>query len=121
MPILGLTSSGQIAAQSFNGAAVGITGPVVPFESWTHVVTSYNPITGMRLWVNGSLSAASGRFNYISSSVPNSITLGSSLSGTPICATGPVRKGQFYGIIDELRIYSRELSASDVYTLANPQ
>ena len=41
-------------------------------------------------------------------------------SGTGYCQGGPTEKGQFYGIMDELRIYSRELNASDVYALANP-
>jgi len=87
---------------------------------WTHIVTSYSATNGVRLWVNGTLIGWSGPFVYASSNVPNTITLGSSLSGTSPCSTGSIVKGQFYGMMDELRVYSRELNASDVYALANP-
>jgi hypothetical protein len=87
---------------------------------WTHVVTSYSATNGVRLWVNGTLVNSSNPFTYGSSGVPDTITLGSSLNGTSICASGLIDKGQFYGEMDELRVYSRELNASDVYTLANP-
>jgi hypothetical protein len=104
---------------------IEITGPTLPFETWTHVVASYSAISGVRLWVSGSLVSgslfsASGPFGYIASGEANTITLGSSLAGTSSCLTGPIRKGQFYGMMDELRVYSRELNACDVYALANP-
>lgn len=120
MPIIGLSSSKQIVGQSYHGAAISAVGPILPVDVWTHVVSSYSATNGVRLWVNGSLVNASGVFNYISSNVPNFITLASSLSGAGWCRSGPVQAGQFYGLIDELRIYSRELNASDVYALANP-
>ena len=89
-------------------------------NTWTHVVTSYSVSSGIRLWVNGSLVNVSGPFTYISSGVPNTITLASSLNGTSACIAGAVNKGQFYGMMDEVRVYSRELNASDVDALANP-
>jgi hypothetical protein len=92
----------------------------VPLQAWTHVVSSYSTINGIRLWVNGSLLNSSGPFVYISSGVPNTITLASSFNITISCFSGSVSVGQFYGMMDELRIYSRELNASDVYALANP-
>jgi hypothetical protein len=75
--------------------------------------------------VNGSLANASGPFTYAASDAANTITLGSSLNGTSLngtssCDTDPIQKGQFYGMMDELRVYSRELSICDVYALANP-
>jgi hypothetical protein len=33
------------------------------------------------------------------------------------CTTDPIRKGQFYEMMDELRVYSRELNAADVDAL----
>jgi hypothetical protein len=120
MPIIGLTASYQIVGQSLSNSMVPIIGPTLPFDTWTHVVTSYSATNGVRLWINGSLINSSGPFTYVSSNVPNTITLGSSLNGTPQCAAYPVEIGQFYGMMDELRVYSRELNASDVYTLANP-
>ncbi len=106
--------------QSYDGNVTAITGHKLPFETWTHVVTSYSAIHGIRLWVNGSLFNSSGLFTYASSNASNTITLGSSLAGTSLCTTGPIRMGQFYGMMDELRVYSRELNACDVNALANP-
>jgi hypothetical protein len=99
---------------------VPIIGPTLPFDTWTHIVTSYSATNGVRLWVNGTLINSSGPFTYASSDVPNTITLGSSLDGTSYCPAYPVEIGQFYGMMDELRVYSKELDASDIYTLANP-
>ncbi len=98
---------------------VSITGPTLPLGVWIHVVTSYSVTNGVRLWVNGTLIGSSGSISYASSSVPNTITLGSALDGTSVCLAGLVAEGQFYGMIDELRIYSRELNASDVHALVN--
>jgi hypothetical protein len=120
MPIIGLTSSDAIVGQNFDYSAVSITGPILSLQMWTHVVTSYSATNGVRLWVHGTLVNSSSPFTYASSGVPNTITLGSSLDGTSICIPGPIVEGQFYGAMDELRVYSRELNASDVYTLANP-
>jgi hypothetical protein len=120
MPIIGLTATYKIVGQSWNGsAAISITGSTLRPAEWTHVVTSYSATNGVRLWVNGSLVNASGPFSYAGSGVDDTITLGSSLVGTTRCIAGAVQIGQFYGMMDELRIYSRELNASDVYTLAN--
>ena len=82
-------------------------------------MTSYSVTNGVSLWVNGTLIRSSGSFSYLSSNVSNTITLGSALNGTSGCLSGLVAEGQFYGMLDEFRIYSRELNASDVYALVN--
>ncbi len=118
--MIGLTTSYQIGGQSWNNSTVSVIGPTLPFDTWTHIVTSYSATSGVRLWINGTFVNSSGPFTYASSNVPNTITLGSSLDGTSYCAAYLVEKGQFYGMMDELRVYSRELNASDIYALANP-
>jgi len=120
MPVIGLTSSYDIVGQYYDNNTVSLMGPILPLQVWTHVVTSYSATNGLRLWVNGTLVSSLNPFTYGSSGVPDTITLGSSLNGTSTCYTGPIETGQFYGKMDELRVYSRELNASDVYTLANP-
>jgi hypothetical protein len=121
LPIIGLSATFQIIGQNWNAAsALAITGPVIPVSVWTHVVSSYSATNGMRLWINGTLIGSSGAFSYSPSSAYTTITLGSSLGGTGSCASGNIVKGQFYGMMDELFVYSRELNASEVATLANP-
>ena len=97
-----------------------VTGPVVPLTVWTHVVSSYSAPNGVRLWINGTLIGSTGSFAYAPSAAPNTIILGNSLAGTSVCANGNIVKGQFYGMMDELRVYSRELNAAEVAALANP-
>lgn len=121
LPILGLSSSYQVIAQNWNSSwPAAVTGPVIPVATWVHLVTSYSATNGIRLWINGTLIGSSGPFSYSPSTVPNSIIVGSSLASVGLCATGNIAHGQFYGVIDELKIYARELNATEVSTLANP-
>ncbi|CAF2150011.1 unnamed protein product [Rotaria magnacalcarata] len=122
VPFVGLNSAGNIISQGWTSSseAVVVTGPTLSLNVWTHIVSSYSSTNGVRLWVNGALIGATGGFVYSSSGVPNSITIAANFAWFSNCATGNISLGQLYGAIDEFHIYSRELSASDVYSLANP-
>ncbi|CAF1362667.1 unnamed protein product [Adineta ricciae] len=121
LPIMGLTSSGQIAINSWNATNVPITGPSVSLFSWTHVVATYSLKNGERLYVNGSqYGSSSVSFAFQAGSIPMTLTIGSSLLGLGVCNTGTIQMGQFYGSVDELQVYARELSSSEVFALANP-
>lgn len=81
---------------------------------------SWGPMNGRRLYVNNVLvaSTTSMATSYTGSSLPMYVTLGNSLNGTVPCATGLAGSSTpFTGDMDELRIYSRELSADDVCVL----
>jgi hypothetical protein len=116
---MGLTSSGHIAIDSWSNSNVPITGPLVPLNTWTHVVGTYSLTNGERLYVNGTLKASVGGYSFSTGGVPMTITLGSSLLGTGMCRTGTIQMGQFYGSLDEFYVYARELSAVEVDTLFN--
>ena len=116
--MLGFTSTYQIVAQNCNYSMVAVTGPVLQVGVWYNIVTSYSSTNGIRLWLNGTLIGSSGPFTYASSGLPNTLVVGT--SPVPYCQSGTVVTGQFYGMMDELRIYSRELNSSDIYALANP-
>ena len=121
LPIMGFTSSGQIAINSFSGSNVPLTGPSVPLDAWTHIAATYSPTNGERLYVNGTqYGASSAAFNFAAGGVPMTITLGSSLLGTGTCITGTIQMGQYHGSLDEFRVYARELTAAQVSALANP-
>ena len=121
IPMLGFTSSGNVGVQSWNGGPVSITGPIVTTNVWTHLVVTYGPSIGLRLWVNGvQYGAASGPYTYAAATVPVTATLGSSTGGMGYCSPGVITLGQFHGYLDEFRLYSRELNATDVSRLANP-
>ncbi len=60
-------------------------------------------------------------YNYTAAGIPVTLTLGSSLNGTGVCSpAGVINMGQYYGYIDEFELYSRELSSTDIFDLANP-
>ncbi|CAF2684725.1 unnamed protein product [Rotaria sp. Silwood2] len=120
-PLIGFTSSGQIAINSWDRGDVPINGPTVPLLAWTHVAATYSLNNGERLYINGTqYGSASDAFAFLASGVSMTITLGSSIAGTDTGATGTVLKGQYQGSLDEFRVYARELTAVEVAALANP-
>ena len=119
--IIGFTSAGQIAVNSWNGGNVPLTGPALPLNSWTHVAATYSSTNGERLYVNGiQYGASSAAYSFSAGGVPMTITLGSSLLGQGVCNTGTIQAAQYHGSMDEFRVYARELTAAQVAALANP-
>lgn len=77
--------------------------------AWHHVVGTYDGNTS-RLYVDGNLSTSSARGAENPSSATSSLEIGGSVQ-VPACGSG------FVGEIDDVRIYQRALSASEVSTL----
>ena len=121
LSVLDLSASNQIIGQNWNLSLVAVTGPVLPINTWTHLVTSYSPSTGLSLWVNGSLVSSPIQMTIAAANAPLFLTLGSRALTSPGCATGDIDGGQFYGMMDELRVYSRELEPSEICSLAYPR
>ena len=120
-PLLGFSNSSNLIVQSWNSSSVTLVGPVVTINIWTHIAVTYSTSIGLRLWINGSqYGSSSGAFNYMTLGVPVIVTIGSSLNGQNACVSGGIQKGQYFGEIDEFQLYSRELSSSDINSLANP-
>lgn len=122
LPIIGFTLSKQISVNSWNQSGnVSLVGAVVPVLVWTHIATSYSPTNGLRLYINGTqYVSSSATFNFISSGIPMNLLIGSSLSDANLCTTGMVAIGQYRGLLDEFRLYARELTALEIAKLANP-
>jgi len=123
LAFIGLTLGGQIAIQSWstvtNSNLVSLTGPVLSINVWTHVVQTYSPNNGMCLYVNGTLFNQSNTFTYAASGSADYIYLG--MFPLQACVTfNVIAIGQYYGLLDEFRLFSREITASEVYALANP-
>jgi hypothetical protein len=79
----------------------------------------------MSLYIDGALYATDSTIlNYAASGAPDYLTLASTLEAIPYptsgCSTTGVLGGLGYynGSLDELRVYSRELSALEVCALA---
>jgi hypothetical protein len=79
------------------------TGPsVLPLNAWTHLAATYDGTT-LRLYVNGALATST------------------SVGGAIPVSTGVLRIGGnsiwsewFKGLIDEVRVYNRALSQSEI-------
>jgi len=119
LPIMGLTSTGRIAINSWNNSTVPLTGPMLTANVWTHVVGTYSPTGGERLYVNGTLQNSTSGYSFQAGNAPMTITLGNSLNGTNVCNTGTIHMGQFVGSLDQFYVYARELTASEVTALYN--
>jgi hypothetical protein len=119
---LGFDSNGSIVAQVLtdNSTIVTAIGPILPVSSsWIPVVQTWNYTDGLKLYVNNTLVSSVSASSFLGSgTTPNYLTLGNCLSGCDVCSNGSVSEpGPFTGAIDDWRIYSRELSASDVCAL----
>ena len=122
--LLGFNSNGAIVAQVLTdvGEIVSAIGPVLPTSSsWIPIVQTWSATNGLRLYVNGTLVSSMGAEAFLTSeTTPNYLTLGNCLDGCETCASGSIdRAGSYAGAIDDWRIYSRELTSSDVCTLKN--
>jgi len=121
MPFIGISSTGNIIVQVYNNLGPYIIqGPVIQLNTWIHIVQTYSPTNGESLYVNGILyTSLSNATIYTASGAQNFITIGNLLNGAT-CYNPGILQTPFQGIIDELQIYSRELSSSDVCLLAWP-
>lgn len=121
-PMLGLTSGGNLVAQSCGpSGSQSISGPSVTVNVWTHIVMTHSSSNGLRLWVNGVQVSSSGSgFVWTAASTPAMLTLGTSITSAGSCASTTISTGQYMGSMDEFRLFSRELVAADISTLANP-
>ena len=119
LPLLALTTTSQLVSYSWDGQLVRVAGPVAPANDWTHVAVTYSLISGLHLYVNGTLIDASMPFSFLSSGTPIYLLLGNPDFGG-VCSLTFDSCGPYVGAVDEFRLYSRELTPVDVVALANP-
>ena len=85
-----------------NGSDVGVQGTsVLPLNTWSFLSGTYDGST-MRLYVNGTLVASRGQSGAVTTTA-DPLRLGGDWSGE-----------MFTGLIDNVRIYNRALSASEL-------
>ena len=119
LPVFQIMATSQLISYSWDGAAINVTGPVVLTNSWTHAAVTYSLSSGLKLYVNGTLSDASAPFSYNASGLPMNLFVGSRSSnmgwGLPFN-----NSDHYCGAVDEFRVYSRELTTGDIVALAHP-
>ncbi|CAF1074575.1 unnamed protein product [Rotaria sp. Silwood1] len=117
----GLTPSRAVSVNVMNSSNVAIAATssvALPLNVWTHILQTSSPTNGNRLYINGvlvaSVSVSSG------TAVGPYVFIGASPTGTNSCPAGSIVPGQFYGAVDEYRVFGRELTTAEICRLANP-
>jgi hypothetical protein len=84
-------------------ADVGLVGPaVLPVNTWSHVAATYDGVTHV-LYINGTQVASVSRSGKIGA------------SSRPLRIGGNAVFGEWFsGTIDEVRVYSRALTAGEI-------
>ncbi|CAF4527303.1 unnamed protein product [Rotaria sp. Silwood2] len=112
--LVGISSSNGLTGQLFVHNTA-LTGSFVTQNTWTHVSLTYSSGNGYTLYINGVLFGSTGTASYSLTGLFANLCIGYPLN----CGSSSVN-GYYQGYIDELYIYNRELSQTDVTSLANP-
>jgi hypothetical protein len=124
--MMGFSSIGQIVVTGWQlSTQLQIVGPILSANVWTHVVATYSTANALRLYVNGIYYNSTSALTYLASGTVNILTLGNPLQGLPYglggsCNSQSIVPSAYNGLLDEFRVYSRELNSTDIYALANP-
>ena len=99
--LLGSTPQG-LPSMGGTFASTNVYGPALALNTWTHLAATYDGAT-MRFYVNGVQASSRAQ------------TGGILASTLPLTIGGDTTYGQYWsGLIDEVRIYNRALSASEI-------
>jgi len=90
-------------AEAFTGAENSSGGPTaLPLNAWSHIASTYDGTT-LRLYVNGVQASSKA----VTGSMPN--------TANPLRIGGNAPWGEYFsGLIDEVRVYNRALTASEI-------
>lgn len=116
----GFTSNGAVVVNVIDATnnTIAATAPFsLSLNRWTHITQTFSITNGNRLYIDGTLvsnaTAATGH------SVGPYTIIGASPAGTVSCPSGTILPGQFFGMIDEYRVFGVELASASVCQLAN--
>ena len=91
----------------------------IPLKKWTQVVASYDPLTGISLYIDGQLAGKLAVTGRIDPALKTGLRIGRNFEDLP--PTALVRKSASFpayysldGILDELKIYDYALGANEI-------
>ena len=122
--LLGFTAAGVLVAQIMATSVLlnSVQGPTLPVDTWTHLAVVYSPTNGFRLFINNQMVAAttSGILVNQNNIV---ITLGHNGPGfiipAGVCLASTIVARSYRGLMDDFRVYNRELDAQELCVLVN--
>jgi hypothetical protein len=143
--LLGFSSSGQLIGQVYNSwvtcclvnnvtvcpckGTANVGGPIMMVNTWTHIVLTYSSANGLTLFTNGTLQGVQYPFSSFPTTGPDYhirpyMTVGNptTTGSIPGCIGGgpSLSPAAYQGLIDELRVYSREITITEICSLFNP-
>jgi hypothetical protein len=107
---LELDPAGKLLTVSGSGAVVTTAVPVVPFGKWTHLAFVHDGTSTATVYANGVVQATLTALTFATASP--------SVSAPLVIGSDASFSGFFAGVLDEVRVYSRALTASEVADLA---
>ncbi|CAF2119223.1 unnamed protein product [Rotaria magnacalcarata] len=122
MPMLGFVNPSHIQAHGCStSGSTTLIGSTVSAGIWTHIAVTYGAFNGLRLWINGGQFATSSAvYNYSVVDLPVTMTISSYFASSDSCSLSNIMTGQYFGLVDEFQLFSRELSSTDALSFANP-
>ena len=118
--LMGLNYFGQISMIILVSGAPLIVGPVLALRTWTHLGYTYSLSNGLRMYVNGAYIGTTGPQSWWSTGQIDYLLVGAYPYGYCGQSAFTINVVPFQGAIDELYVYRRELSGSEILALANP-
>ncbi len=128
---LGMTSKGEIGFNvGVGGTWPGVLTALVPLYKWSHILAVYNQASGFTVYINGAPVSTKAQVGALSDASATDLSIGMTRSKTSfpvgsIFSDTPGFKSNmvFSGLIDELKIFDKVLTASEAtaeYTTGKP-
>jgi hypothetical protein len=123
--MIGFDDNNHLMIQTWSGRYfynAALESFILPLNIWTHVAATFSTENGLRLFVNETLvNMTRPSYMHASSSWWSTMTVGACIPPSENCndigtAIVPI---QFRGKVDEMKIYSRELTIADIHALVN--
>ena len=117
----GFSSNGSLIVNVLNSANNAVSAKYsssLVQNTWTHVAQTFSSANGNRLYINGAL--VNTALDSTGRPIGPYIFLGAPPSGSNSCPSGSITIGQFYGSLDEFRVFGKALSSVDICRLAYP-
>lgn len=117
---IGLNYLGQITMTIATTNNPLIIGPILSVRTWTHLGYTYSTTNGIRMYISGNLFGTTGAVSFGSSGTIDWLSIGSYVGSYCGVGSGSIYPVSYFGVIDELYVFRRELTSSEIVSLANP-
>lgn len=112
----GLDATGHVGLRVYidNQWRECVSGTQVPFMQWSHIAATFDPRNGLTVYINGQDAGRLAVAGHLDGG-GGAFQIGRNLEEIPAASSRKIPASySFDGIIDELKIYSRALSAEEI-------